>query len=79
MEIPSKSQFRPKTRSHIKRYLSAGSCLGWIVWPKSREVEVWRPGDQDEPGIIMRLGDTLDGYEAVPGFTMTVAEVFARV
>lgn len=78
VEIPSKSQFRPKMRAHIKRYLSAGSRLGWIVWPKRREVEVWRPGDQDEPGIILRLGDTLEGYAAIPGFTMTVAQVFAR-
>lgn len=78
VEIASKSQFRPKMRTHIKRYLRAGSRLGWIVWPKHQEVEVWRPGDQDEPGIILRLGDMLEGYDAVPGFTMTVAEVFAR-
>lgn len=79
VEISSKSQFRPKMRAHIKRYLRAGSRLGWIVWPKRREVEVWRPGDQDEPGVILRLGDTLEGYDAIPGFSMTVAQVFARV
>ncbi|HEY7349324.1 MAG TPA: Uma2 family endonuclease [Ktedonobacterales bacterium] len=78
VEIASKSQFRSKMRTHIKRYLAAGSRLGWIVWPKRREVEVWRPGDQDGPGLIMRVGETLEGYDAVPGFTMTVADVFAR-
>jgi Uma2 family endonuclease len=79
VEIASKSQFRPKMRAHMKRYLRAGSRLGWLVWPKRREVEVWRPGDKDEPGKILHLGDTLEGYEAVPGFAMTVAEVFAQV
>jgi Uma2 family endonuclease len=78
VEIASKSQFRPKMRTHIKRYLAAGSRLAWLVWPKRQEVEVWRPGDQDEPTLITRLGDTLEGYDAVPGFTMTVAEVFAE-
>ncbi len=78
VEIASKSQFRPKMRAHIKRYLAAGSRLGWIVWPKRREIEVWRPGDQDEPGSIKRLGETLAGCDAVPGFTMTLADVFAR-
>ncbi|SRR5579883_343583 len=78
VEVASKSQFRPKMRTHIKRYLAAGSRLAWLVWPKRQEVEVWRPGDQDEPTLITRLGDTLEGYDVIPGFTMTVAEVFAE-
>jgi Uma2 family endonuclease len=79
VEIASKSQFRPKMRGPIKRYLSAGSRLGWLIWPKRREVEVWRPGDEDHPTAIKGIGDTLEGYDAIPGFTMTVAEVFTRV
>jgi Uma2 family endonuclease len=79
VEVASKSQFRPKMRGHIKRYLTAGSRLGWLIWPKRREVEVWRPGDEDDPTAIKGSGDTLEGYDAIPGFTMTVAEVFARV
>ncbi len=78
VEIGSKSQFRPKMRAHMKRYLNAGSRLGWLIWPKRREVEVWRPGDEDTPTTIAHLGDTLEGYDAVPGFTMSVAGVFAR-
>ncbi|HEY7127402.1 MAG TPA: Uma2 family endonuclease [Ktedonobacterales bacterium] len=78
VEIASKSQFRPKMRQHVRRYLAAGSRLCWLVWPKRREVEVWRPGDTEQPTAIKRVGDTLEGYSAVPGWTMTVAEVFAR-
>ncbi len=78
VEVASKSQFRPKMRGHMRRYLAAGSQLGWLIWPKRREVEVWRPGDQDEPTTIKHIGDTLDGDTAIPGFSMTVAEVFAR-
>jgi Uma2 family endonuclease len=44
VEIASKSQYRPKMRRHVRRYLAAGSRLCWLVWPKRREVEVWRPG-----------------------------------
>jgi Uma2 family endonuclease len=78
VEVASKSQFRPKMRGHVRRYLTAGSRLCWLVWPKRREVEVWRPGDTEQPSIIGRMGDTLEGYNAVPGWTMTVADVFAR-
>jgi len=78
VEVASKSQFRPKMRGHVKRYLAAGSRLCWLVWPKRQEVEVWRPGDQDQPTAIKRLGDTLEGYDGVSGFSMTVAEVFAK-
>ena len=75
VEIASKSQFRPG----MQRSLAAGSLLAWLVWPKGREVEVWQPGDQEEPSAIQRVGDTLDGDAALPGFHLTVAEVFARV
>lgn len=78
VEIASKSQFRPGMRRHIQRYLAAGSRLCWLVWPNRQEVEVWRPGNQQEPSAIKRVGDTLEGYEAIPGFTMSVADVFAR-
>ncbi len=78
VEIASKSQFRPGMRRHIRRYLAAGSRLCWLVWPNRGEVEVWRPGDQQEPSAIKRAGDTLEGYEVLPGFTMSVADVFAR-
>jgi Uma2 family endonuclease len=78
VEIASKSQFRPGMRRHIQRYLAAGSGCCWLVWPNRQEVEVWRPENQQEPTTIKRVGEMLEGYEAVPGFTMSVADVFAR-
>jgi Uma2 family endonuclease len=74
--VASKSQFRHKMRGHIRRYLKAGSRLCWLVWPKRREVEVWRPGDTETPSAILHIGDTLEGYDVLPGFQMTVAAVF---
>ena len=67
VEIASKSQFRPGMRRHIQRYLAAGSRLCWLVWP-----------NRQEPSDIKRVGSTLEGFEAIPGFTMSVADVFAR-
>src|SRR5438270_610287 len=43
-----------------QRYLAAGTRLVWIVWPKRRQIEVWRPGDT-KPSQTLDVGDTLDG------------------
>jgi Uma2 family endonuclease len=51
-----------------------GTRLLWVIHPDSRVIDVYRP---NEPIISLRLGDTLDGYDVLPGFKMDVAELFA--
>jgi hypothetical protein len=48
----------------------------WIVWPKSRQVDVWRPGAA-QPVATLGPGDVLDGLDVLPGFTHPVADLFA--
>jgi hypothetical protein len=51
------------------RYLAAGVRLVWIVWPKQRQVDVWRP-DADRPIATLGTSDALDGMDVLPGFTL---------
>jgi len=74
IEIASENQYRPAMGAKARRYLAAGTRLVWIVYPRWRQVDVWRP-DQTEPATL-RDGDTLDGLDVVPGFTYPVAKLF---
>jgi hypothetical protein len=58
-----------------QRYLNAGTRLVWVVWPKRKEVDVWRPGDI-KPSATLSVGDVLDGLDILPGFTYPVERLF---
>jgi hypothetical protein len=61
-------------KAHV--YLDAGVKLVWVVWPKLKQVGVWRPGSTHSIATI-GVGDTLDGLETLPGFTYPLADLFA--
>jgi Uma2 family endonuclease len=75
VEVASPSQYRPAMARKAQRYLSAGTRLVWIVWPRRREVDVWRPGDM-QPSQVLNEGKVLDGEGVVPGFTYPVSDLF---
>jgi Uma2 family endonuclease len=59
-----------------RRYLDAGVRLVWLIWPKSQQVEVWRPDDQ-QPSAVLGAGGALDGLDVLPGFTYPLDQLFA--
>ncbi|MCA1599537.1 MAG: Uma2 family endonuclease [Chloroflexi bacterium] len=75
VEIASTKQYRPGMAAKAKRYLAGGTALVWVMWPTRQEVDVWRQGEA-EP-ITLRVGDILDGGDALPGFTFPVVSLFA--
>jgi Uma2 family endonuclease len=75
VEVASPHQYRRGMAAKAKRYLRAGVRLVWIVWPNKREVDVWRPRDE-QPSTTLRGTDALDGLDVLPGFTYPVADLF---
>jgi Uma2 family endonuclease len=76
VEVASPHQYRPGMRRKAQYYLAAGTQLVWIVWPKRQEIDVWEPGNMQQPVRTLRVADSLDGGDVLPGFTCPVAEVF---
>ena len=76
VEVASPTQRRSALRRKAQRYLAARTQLVWIVWPKSQQIEVWRPGDT-QPAATLGMADTLDGGNVLPGFTYPVSDIFA--
>lgn len=79
VEVASPNQYRPDMKDKAQRYLTAGVRMVWVIWPKSRQVDVWRAGAQGAPQVFATLksGDALDGLDVLPGFSHPVADLFA--
>lgn len=58
----------------VSEYLLAGVRMVWVIYPKRRQVAVYR-ADDDEP-IFYREGDILEGFPELPGFRCPVADLF---
>jgi Uma2 family endonuclease len=74
VEIASPSQFRPELGAKAWLWLRRGARLVWVVWPRHQEVDVWTPGH--EVPRTLRIGDSVDGGEVLPSFTLSLAELF---
>ena len=54
----------------------ANCCkLVWIVNPDERSVLVYR---QPQPDKLLKLTDTLDGEDIIPGFSLAIADLFTE-
>ena len=69
---------RALTERAAKRedYYAAGTLVVWDVDPLAETVTCYRAADPAHP-ITWRRGDTAEAEPAVPGWRMTVAEIFA--
>ena len=56
-------------------YKAVGIELIWVIIPRDSVVWEYWPGLER---LELRLEATLNGYEVLPGFSLTVAELFAR-
>ncbi len=75
IEVASGNQYAPGLAAKARTYLSFGTRLVWVIWPRYKRVDVWRPG----AAMPTPLGveDTLDAEDVVPGFTYPIARLFA--
>jgi Uma2 family endonuclease len=75
IEIPSPDQYRPEMAAKARLYLTLGVRLVWTLWERRKGADVWRPGS-DQPVATLSIGDSLDGEDVLPGFTLPLAQLF---
>ena len=73
VEVASPSDSRPALRDKALMWLNAGARMAWNVHPDTRTVDVYRP---NLVTITLAEGDVLSGYDAIPGFSCQVSEIF---
>ena len=74
VEILSPGQRSARVRRKIRHSLKHGSKLGWLVDMFLEEIAVLRPGRRAQ---ILKVGDDLSGEDVLPGFSISLEEIFS--
>jgi Uma2 family endonuclease len=74
VEVKSPTDRKRDMRVKAEKYLAYGTRLVWLVFPEEQAVEVYTP---DEDVKTIGIGGVLDGGDILPGFTLTVRDIFA--
>ncbi len=74
VEVISPTDMEQDLREKIDDYLTAGTALVWVAYPKSRDVIAHTP---DGLARTFRESDTLTAPDVLPGFACPVADLFA--
>lgn len=73
VEVLSPSDSYAEMEAKVYDWLDAGAQMVWIVNPKTRSITTY---DAKGEVRVFRAKDTLDGAEVLPGWRITVGEVF---
>ncbi|HET7091162.1 MAG TPA: Uma2 family endonuclease [Anaerolineae bacterium] len=73
VEVVSPSDTSQDVQAKVSEYLSAGTRLVWVMYPKTRNVVEYRPGGEAR---VLSEEDFLDGGDVVPGFRCRIRDLF---
>ena len=69
IELRSRTDRLSTVQEKMREYLDNGAKLGWLLDPKSRRVEVYRPGREVE---VLDNPVSLSGEDVLPGFVLSL-------
>lgn len=75
VEVLSPSDTAERMHDKLVLYFAHGAQLAWVINPAERNALVYRSSEADR---LLRVTDTLDGEDVIPGFRVTLAELFAE-
>jgi Uma2 family endonuclease len=76
VEVLSESNTKGEIDRKLREYFLAGVLLVWVVDPELRTVRVYT---DPETFRMLREGQSLEGETVVPGFSVPLPRLFARV
>lgn len=76
IELRSESDSLPTLQAKMQEYIDNGAQLGWLIDPKTQQVEIYRPGQAVER---LQSPETLSGEDILPGFVLDLSPIFRDV
>ncbi|MEL7036463.1 MAG: Uma2 family endonuclease [Cyanobacteria bacterium J06592_8] len=73
VELRSRTDTMQSLREKMQEYLDNGIRLGWLIDPKNKIVEIYRP---QQAVSILNKPNTLSGEDILPGFNLTLEIVW---
>lgn len=74
IEVLSPSDRAAAMRRKMKQYFAAGASAVWLVYPATREVEVWESASG--PVRVVGVNDSIEAAQLLPGFSAPVGLFF---
>ena len=74
VEVVSPSDRASEVLAKVQDWLEAGCTAVWVVDPHTRRVSVYRGRE----AAVLKEADALAGGDLLPGFSLPVAEIFAK-
>lgn len=76
VEVLSPSDTAERMHAKLSSYFAHGTRLAWVINPAERNALVYRGPEADR---LLRLPDTFDGEDVLPGFRLPLAELFVEL
>lgn len=73
IELLSESDDLEDTQAKMREYIDNGLRLGWLINPKDKQVEIYRPNQATE---ILQSPRNLLGEDVLPGFILDLQPIF---
>jgi Uma2 family endonuclease len=77
VEVLSESNTVEEMAEKLREYFQSGTRLAWLIDPRTSTVAVYHA--PSEPTRVLDASAHLDGEQIVPGFAMSVADLFRDV
>jgi len=74
VELRSLTDSLEELRAKMREYLDNGLQLGWLIDPKTRQVEIYR---SDRAVEFLQSPATLSGEDVLPGFVLDLQLIFS--
>ncbi|MBR8826944.1 MAG: Uma2 family endonuclease [Gomphosphaeria aponina SAG 52.96 = DSM 107014] len=72
VELGSPTDTRESLRQKMQEYRENGTRLGWLIDPKKKIVEIYRPEQTVE---LLQSPSTLSGEDILPGFVLDMQQI----
>ena len=74
VELVSESDDLADTQAKMREYIANGLRLGWLINPKNKQVEIYRPNQEIE---VLQSPANLSGENVLPGFILDLQPIFS--
>ena len=74
VELLSRTDSLAETREKMGEYLENGVRLGWLINPRRKQVEIYRPGQEVE---MLDNPASVSGEPILPGFTLDLKGILS--
>jgi Uma2 family endonuclease len=73
IELVSESDDLADTQAKMQEYIANGLRLGWLINPKNKQVEIYRPNQEIE---VLESPTSLSGEDVLLGFILDLQPIF---